>query len=67
MAKYKLTLFVSKFMKVGEDYQVVDVPAEFYLKDWDDVQNIIGYLVEGSEDKPVRFEIKKLKEATDEN
>ena len=58
--KYKVTLFVSKFMKVGEEYMTVDVPTEFVM-DWDAIMNLIGCLVDGS-DKPMKFEIKKIEE-----
>ena len=58
--KYKVTLFVSKFMKVGEEYMTVDVPTEFVM-DWDAIMNFIGCLVDGS-DKPMKFEIKKIEE-----
>lgn len=58
--KYKVTLFVSKFMKVGEEYMTVDVPTEFVM-DWDAIMNLIECLVDGS-DKPMKFEIKKIEE-----
>lgn len=60
--KYQVTLLVSKFMKVGEDYMTVDVPKVLEFKDWDDVQNVVGYMVGGSEGS-VKFEIKKIEEA----
>ncbi len=60
--KYKLTLYVSKFMRLGEDnYQTVEVPKELTFSNWDDVQNFIGYMVEGSM-SPVKTEIEEIKE-----
>lgn len=59
---YKLTLYVSKFMRLGEDnYQTVDVPKELQFNNWDDVQNFIGYMVEGSKGS-VKVEIEEIKE-----
>ena len=46
--KYEVTLFMNKYMKVGEEWQDVDVKRTFTFKSWDDVQNFIGYLVEGA-------------------
>lgn len=58
--KYKITLFVSKFMKVGEEYMTVEVPTEFVME-WDTIMDFICCLVDGS-DKPMKFEIKKIEE-----
>lgn len=59
--KYKITLFMSKFMRVGEEYQTVDVSGEFVL-DWDGVQNLLGYMIEGSKGKALKFEIQAIME-----
>ena len=59
--KYKVTLFMSKYVKVGDDYQMVDISREFTFSNWDDVQNLIGYLVEGASGA-VTFEIEASKE-----
>lgn len=59
---YKVTLYVSKFMRLGEDnYQTVEVPKELTFSNWDDVQNFISYMVEGSK-SPVKTEIEEIKE-----
>lgn len=58
---FKLTLYVSKFMKVDSDYQTIDTSRDFTFKHWDDVQNVIGYLVEGA-DGAVKFEITEIEE-----
>lgn len=59
--RYKLTLFVSKYMKLDDDYQLVEVPKELLFNKWDDVQNVIAYMVDGSEG-PVKVEIKEERE-----
>lgn len=59
--RYKLTLYMSKFMKVGDDYQTVEVPKELTFDDKEDAHNVIDYMVDGS-DSPVKFEIKKINE-----
>ena len=60
--KYKVRLFMSQYVKVGDEYQTVDATRTFKFKDWDDVQNFIGYMVEGA-DGAVKFEIEALEEA----
>ena len=59
--KYKVTLFMNKYMKVGEEWQEVDAKRTFTFNNWDDVQNLIGYLVEGASGA-VKFEIEASKE-----
>lgn len=60
--KYKVKLFMSQYVKVGDEYQVVDATRTFKFKDWDDVQNFIGYMVEGA-DGAVKFELEQIEEA----
>ena len=60
--KYKVKLFMSQYVKVSDEYQVVDTSRTFKFKEWDDVQNFIGYMVEGA-DGAVKFEIEQIEEA----
>ena len=60
--KYKIKLFMNQYVKVGDEYQVVDTSRTFKFKEWDDVQNFIGYMVEGA-DGAVKFEIEQIEEA----
>ena len=60
--KYKVKLFMSQYVKVSDEYQVVDTSRTFKFKEWDDVQNFIGYMVEGA-DGAVKFEIEEIEEA----
>lgn len=57
--KYKLTLYVSKFMKVGDDYQTVEVPDEFEFEDWETAVAFLGCIAT----KKRKFEIEPIKEA----
>lgn len=59
--KYKVKLFMSQYVKVGDEYQVVETSRTFKFKEWDDVQNYIGYTVEGA-DGAVKFEIEEIEE-----
>lgn len=46
--RYKVKLYISKCMEIEGTYKTVEASREFKFKDWDDVQNFIGYLVEGA-------------------
>lgn len=60
--KYKLTVYVSKFMRLGEDnYQTIEVPMELQYDDFEDVENVVRYMVNGSGGS-VKFEIKEVEE-----
>lgn len=52
---------MNQYVKVGDEYQVVDTSRTFKFKEWDDVQNFIGYMVEGA-DGAVKFEIEQIEE-----
>ena len=58
--KYTVTLFMSRYMQVDGEWQNVDVKRAFAFNNWDDVQNFIGYLVEGANGS-VKFEVEEVK------
>lgn len=59
--KYDITLLMSRYMKVGEVYDTIDTSRTFTFDDWDDVQNLIAYLVHGATGS-VKFEVEAIKE-----
>lgn len=59
--KYEVTLFMNKYMKVGEEWQDVEVKRPFTFNSGDDVQLFIGCLVEGAKGA-VKVEIAAEKE-----
>ena len=59
--KYTVTLFMSRYMQVDGEWQNVDVKRAFTFSDWNDVQDFIGYLVEGA-DGSVRFEVEEVRQ-----
>lgn len=58
---YMLTIYISDYIKVGDDYQRVEVKSPLKLSSWDDVQNTLGYLVEGRDGYALKFELKVVK------
>lgn len=56
--KFKITEFIKKYMKVGDDYQYVEVEKYYTVNNWDDLQNLLMTLIDYS-DVSIRFEVKK--------
>ena len=56
--KFKVTEFIKKYMKVGDDYQYVEVEKYYTVNNWDDLQNLLMTLIDYS-DVSIRFEVKK--------
>ena len=58
---YAVKVYMSQYLKVGDEWQTIEVSRAFSFKNWDDVQNFIGYLVEGA-DGWVKFEVREITE-----
>ena len=43
--KFKVTEFIKKYMKVGDDYQYVEVEKHYTVDNWDDLQNLLDALM----------------------
>lgn len=56
--KFKVTEFIKKYMKVGDEYQYVEVEKHYTVDNWDDLQNLLMTLIDYS-DVSIRFEVKK--------
>lgn len=61
--KFTVIEFIKKYMKVGDDYQYVEVEKKYAVNNWDDLQNMLMSLIDFS-DGPIKFEVRK--EAVDE-
>lgn len=63
---YKVTLSVTQYTAVGDSYQSVTVGKTMTFRFWDEVQNLLGAIVEGSDEKTI-FAIEFIrKEEADE-
>ena len=58
---YKVTLNVSQYTAVGDSYQNVTVGKTMTFRFWDEVQNLLGAIVEGSDEKTI-FAIEFIRE-----
>ena len=61
-AKWTLTLVLSKYTKVGDEYKMVELEEELEFDDFDDVMNCIAYRVEGAPGTTKKFELRYDKE-----
>lgn len=59
--KYAVKVYMSQYLKVSDEWQTIEISRAFIFKNWDDVQNFIGYLVE-SADGWVKFEVREITE-----
>jgi hypothetical protein len=61
--KFTVTEFIKKYMKVGDDYQYVEVEKKYSVNNWDDLATLLMSIIDFS-DGPIKFEVRK--EAVDE-
>jgi hypothetical protein len=61
--KFTVTEFIKKYMKIGDDYQYVEVEKKYSVNNWDDLQTMLMSLINFS-DGQIKFEVRK--EAVDE-
>ena len=59
--KYEIRGYMNQYTKIDDEWRSVEVSRVFIFKSWDDVQNFIGYLVEGT-DGWVKFEVREVTE-----
>ena len=59
--KYEIKVYMNEYTKIDGEWRSVEVSRVFSFKNWDDVQNFIGYLVEGA-DGWVKFEVREITE-----
>lgn len=59
--KYEIRVYMNQYTKIDDEWRSVEVSRVFSFKSWDDVQNFIGYLVEGT-DGWVKFEVREITE-----
>ncbi len=60
--KFVITEFIKKFMKVGDEYQYVEVEKKYTASTWDDLNDLLMTLIDFAEGS-IKFEVKKEKEA----
>lgn len=59
--KFKVTEYISKYTKIDEHWRIVEVEKVYNVTNWDDLQNLLGTLIDFA-DKSIKFEVKKEEE-----
>ena len=59
--KFKVTEYIRKYARVGDKYDWVEVEKYYYPNTWDDLQNLLGTLIDYADD-PIKFEVRKREE-----
>lgn len=62
--KFRVREYIRKYARVGDKYDWVEVEKDYFPNTWDDLQNLIGTLVDYA-DGSIKFEIKKIEEEAD--
>ena len=65
MQKYKLVLIIKDYMSIDDKFQRVEAKLPLTFSDFDDVQNVLGYLTDGT-DKEIGFTLKREEIEIDE-
>ena len=63
--KFKVTEFIKKYMRVEDSYHHIEVEKTYNLNNWDDLQNLLGTLIDYA-DGSIKFEVRKIEEKEDE-
>ena len=56
--KFRITQFITDYVKVGDEYRHVEVENVFEVSNYDDLQNLLLTLIDFS-DKDTKFKISK--------
>ena len=57
--RFEVTQYIRKFMKVGDDYDYVDVENDYAVSNWDDLQSLLLALIDFGKDE-TKFRVKKV-------
>ena len=58
MHKYRLVLIVKDYMTIDGEFKRVEAKLPLTFENYDDVQNVLGYLIDGT-DKEIGFTLKR--------
>lgn len=58
MLKFNVTQKIGKFVRVGDDYERVEVDHDFEVNNWDDLQSLLATLIDFGTGT-MKFEITK--------
>lgn len=56
--RFKITQYITDYVKVGDEYRTVEVRNKFVVDTWDDLQNLFLTLIDFTDGK-IKFEVEK--------
>lgn len=56
--RFKVTQYITDYIKVGDEYRTVEVRNKFVVDTWDDLQNLFLTLIDFTDGK-IKFEVEK--------
>ena len=56
--RFKVTQYITDYVKVGDEYRYVEVKNKFAVDTWDDLQSLILTLIDFTDSK-IKFEVEK--------
>lgn len=56
--RFKITQYITDYVKVGDEYKTVEVRNKFVVDTWDDLQNLFLTLIDFTDGK-IKFEVEK--------
>lgn len=56
--RFKITQYITDYVKVGDEYRTVEVKNKFVVDTWDDLQNLFLTLIDFTDGK-IKFEVEK--------
>ena len=58
MMRFKVTQYITDYIKVGDEYRTVEVRNKFIADTWDDLQKLLITIIDFTDSK-IKFEIEK--------
>ena len=56
--RFKVTQYITDYIKVGDEYRTVEVRNKFFADTWDDLQNLLMTLIDFADGK-IKFEVER--------
>lgn len=58
MMRFKVTQYITDYIKVGDEYRTVEVRNKLIADTWDNLQNLLMTLIDFTDSK-IKFEVER--------